>query len=160
MREVLFLLSVIEDLKERGVDEKDIVYINFDRREYKSVKTPEQLEAVIAEAVTDSAFKYIFTDEIQNADEFEEVINALREDGNCSIFITDSNSYLLSGELITKLTGRYSEIEMFTLSFGEFWGMKKILHIPVSENRAKNSPNIFISADSRKFWNLPPRKIS
>lgn len=132
-----FLLSVIDDLKEQGIAEKDIVYINLDRREYKSVKTSEQLENIIAEIVTDNAFKFIFIDEIQNVDGFEEVINAFREDGNCSIFITGSNSYLLSGELITKLTGRYIEIEMFTLSFSEFLGMKKFLHIPVSENKAE-----------------------
>ena len=59
----------------------------------------------------------MFIDEIQNVNNFEALINAYREEGNISIFITGSNSYLLNGELITKLTGRYIEIEMMTLSF-------------------------------------------
>ena len=65
---------------------------------------------------------------------FEEVINAFREEGNFSIFITGSNSYLLSGELATKLTGRYIEIEMFPLNFYEFIEMKKFRGLPVSES--------------------------
>ncbi len=61
--------------------------------------------------------RYIFIDEIQNVEGFEEVLNAFREEEEYSIFITGSNSYLLSGELVTKLTGRYIEIEMFPLTF-------------------------------------------
>lgn len=57
----------------------------------------------------------------------KKVINGYREEGDISIFITGSNSYLLSGELATKLTGRYIEIEMFTLSFAEYLEMKKFL---------------------------------
>ena len=56
--------------------------------------------------------KYLFLDEIQNVKGFEESINAYREEGEYSIFITGSNSYLLSGELATKLTGRYIEYEL------------------------------------------------
>ena len=61
--------------------------------------------------------RYIFIDEIQNVEGFEEVLNAFREEEEYSIFITGSNSYLLSGKLVTKLTGRYIEIEMFPLTF-------------------------------------------
>ena len=67
---------------------------------------------------------YLFIDEIQNVKDFEEVINAYREEGTYSIFITGSNSYLLSGELATKLTGRYVELEMFPLTFDEYLEMK------------------------------------
>ena len=58
----------------------------------------------------------LFIDEIQNVENFEEVINAYREEEEYSIFITGSNSYLLSGELVTKLTGRYLEFEMYPLT--------------------------------------------
>ena len=132
-----FLLSVIEDLKEKGIPEKDIVYINLDKRGFKNIKTPEQLESVIISSVTDDDFKYIFIDEIQNVNGFEEVINSFREEGNCSIFITGSNSYLLSGELVTKLTGRYIELEMFTLTFYEYLEMKKFIGKSVSENKTE-----------------------
>ena len=69
----------------------------------------------------------VFGDEIQNVAGFEEVINGFREEEEYSIFITGSNSYLLSGELATKLTGRYLEFELYTLSFEEYLGMKAFL---------------------------------
>lgn len=68
--------------------------------------------------------KYLFIDEVQNVKGFEEVINAFRGSGEYSVFITGSNSYLLSGELVTKLTGRYVEFELFPLSFDEYLDMK------------------------------------
>lgn len=129
-----FMLSIMEDLKNQGVNEKDIVYLNLDKRGFKGIKTPEQLEAMLDSLIKDDDFKYIFIDEVQNVKNYEEVVNGFREDGNCSIFITGSNSYLLSGELATKLTGRYIEIEMFTLSFYEFLDMKKFLGKPISQN--------------------------
>jgi len=120
-----FLQSVMSDLISRSVPEKDIIYIDLDKRGYIGVKTAEQLEKVIADKILDDGFKYIFIDEVQNVTGFESVINAFREEGNCSIFITGSNSYMLSGELATKLTGRYIEIELFTLNFHEFLEMKE-----------------------------------
>ena len=128
-----FLLSVIEDLKNRGVEEKDIIYINLDKRGFKKINTPDALEKIIDDQIEDNNTKYIFVDEIQNVKGFEEVINGYREDGH-SVFITGSNSYLLSGELITKLTGRYIEIEMFTLTFWEYLEMKKFLNKKISDN--------------------------
>ena len=128
-----FLLSVIKDLKNNGVPESNIININFDKRGFKNIKTADKLEEVIDGYITDDEKKYIFLDEIQNVKGFEEVINAYREDGH-SIFITGSNSYLLSGELMTKLTGRYVEIEMFTLTFYEYLEMKRFMGKTVSQN--------------------------
>lgn len=129
-----FLLSVIEDLIKEGINEKDIIYLNLDKRGYTKIKTPDALEKAIEEKITDNDFKYLFIDEIQNVKGFEEVINAFREDGNFSIFITGSNSYLLSGELVTKLTGRYIEIEMFPLNFHEYLEMKAFLGKEIKAN--------------------------
>ena len=120
-----FLLSVMEDLEKSGVAKEDIIYLNLDKRGFTNIKTPEALESALNARITDDNFKYIFIDEIQNVKGFEQVVNAFREDGNFSVFITGSNSYLLSGELATKLTGRYIEIEMFPLNFREFLEMKK-----------------------------------
>ena len=128
-----FLLSVIKDLKANGISENDIISINLDKRGFKSIKTADKLEEVIDGYITDDEKKYIFIDEIQNVRGFEEVINAYREDGH-SIFITGSNSYLLSGELMPKLTGRYVEIEMFTLTFYEYLEMKKFMGKDISQN--------------------------
>lgn len=129
-----FLKSIIQELLENGVNEKNIIYIELDKKEYKDVKTPKQLEKIIDSKIIDTDFKYLFIDEIQNIKGFETLINSYREEGNISIFITGSNSYLLSGELVTKLTGRYIEIEMMTLSFYEYVDMKRFLNKAVNEN--------------------------
>lgn len=132
-----FLLSVMDDLKKTGVAEKDIIYLNLDKRGNRKIKTPDALEAAIEALISDDDFKYLFVDEVQNVDGFEEVINGFREDGNFSIFITGSNSYLLSGELSTKLTGRYIEVEMFTLNFREYLEMKAFLGKEIKENKTE-----------------------
>ena len=129
-----FLKSIIQELLENGIKEKDIIYIELDKKGYKNIKTSKQLEKVIDEKIVDNDFKYLFIDEIQNVKGFETLINSYREEGNISIFITGSNSYLLSGELVTKLTGRYIEIEMMTLSFFEYVDMKRFLNKRVNEN--------------------------
>lgn len=131
------ILSMIqEELKEQGVPENNCIALNLDQREYLNVKTPEDLAAVLDEksAAAAPGIKYIFIDEIQNVKNYEEIINAFREDGSYSIFITGSNSYLLSGELVTKLTGRYLEFEIYTLSFAEYLGMKKLYQKPIDPN--------------------------
>lgn len=128
------LKSVIEELLESGVNKKDIIYIELDKKENKEITTPKQLEKLIDSKITDKNFKYLFLDEIENVKDYETLINSYREEGNFSIFITGSNSYLLSGELATKLTGRYIEIEMLPLSFYEYVDMKKFLNKKVNEN--------------------------
>ncbi len=125
---------IAEEVKASGVKDENIIYINLDKRGYKSIKTPDMLEKVIDEMSGAKGVKYLFIDEIQNVEGFEEVINAYREEEEYSVFITGSNSYLLSGELITKLTGRYLEFEMYPLTFDEYIGMKKFLKQDVSEN--------------------------
>jgi len=128
------LKSVIEELLESGVNKKDIIYIELDKKENKEITTPKQLEKLIDSKIIDKDFKYLFLDEIENVKDYETLINSYREEGNFSIFITGSNSYLLSGELATKLTGRYIEIEMLPLSFYEYIDMKKFLNKKVNEN--------------------------
>ena len=123
------LQSIQSELIEGGVDPADIVSINLDRRPFRHVRTPDELESVIESRLQNGGHSYLFLDEVQNVEGFEEVVNGFREDG-LSIFITGSNSYLLSGELVTKLTGRYLEFELFTLSFYEFLDMKRFLGKP------------------------------
>lgn len=128
------LKTIIEELKEIGVDEKDIIYIELDEKGYKDIETPEELEKTIDSLIKDNNFKYLFVDEIENVKGFETLINSYRETGNYSIFLTGSNSYLLSGELITKLTGRYIEIEMLPLNFYEYVDMKRFLGKSININ--------------------------
>lgn len=128
------LKSIIEELKESGVLDKDIIYIELDKKIYKNIDNPNALEELIDNLTCDNDFKYLFIDEVQNVLGFESVINAYKEEGNFSIFITGSNSYLLSGELVTKLTGRYIEIEMLPLNFYEYVEIKKFLNKQVNNN--------------------------
>ncbi|KFI52497.1 ATP-binding protein [Bifidobacterium biavatii] len=118
---------VADELRQRGVAERSIVFLNLDSRELRKVTTPDALDHAIEERIPDSGFVYLFIDEVQNVNGFETVVNAYREDGRFSIFITGSNSYLLSGELATKLTGRYVELEMYTLSYCEYLSMMRFL---------------------------------
>ena len=119
--------TIAEELKESDISPANIIYLNLDKRGYRGIKTPDQLDALIEEKSIADGVKYLFIDEVQNVDGFEEVINGFREEDDYSIFITGSNSYLLSGELATKLTGRYLEFELYTLSFEEYLEMKKFL---------------------------------
>ena len=125
---------VSDELEAQGVPAERILYLDLDQRKYRKIKTADQLEELIAAGIDEAEQNYLFVDEIQNVRGFEEVINGFREDGNCSIFITGSNSYLLSGELATKLTGRYIEFEMYTLTFEEYEQMKAFYHMQISDN--------------------------
>ena len=117
---------IIEELIDAGINNENIIYINLDKRGYKNVKTNDELETLIdKETKNIKGIKYLFIDEVQNVKGFEVIINAFREENDFSIFITGSNSYLLSGELITKLTGRYLEFELFPLTFDEYIDIKK-----------------------------------
>ena len=129
------MATIAEELRNRGVEDKDIIYLDLDKRGNRSIKTPEQLEKKIESLLADNDFKYLFIDEVQNVRDYEEVVNAYNSDGGFSIFITGSNSYLLSGELMTKLTGRYVKFEMFTLSFSEFLDMKRFMGKAVGDAR-------------------------
>lgn len=133
------LLELVrKEIQSHGVAEANILSINLDQRPYIGVRSPEALERVIDKSFEKAeGLKYLFIDEIQNVNGFEILINAYRESGEYSIFITGSNSYLLSGELVTKLTGRYLEIEMTTLTFDEYIGMKRFLNLHVDEDLSR-----------------------
>ena len=98
--------TIMEELIDKGVENENIIFLDLDSREYRKIKTDDQLDELLELKSKAQGIKYVFIDEIQNIKNFEEVVNAYRGDGDFSIFITGSNSYLLSGELTTKLTGR------------------------------------------------------
>lgn len=128
--------SVREELEQSGVAKDHIIDINLDRKGNLYIKKPALLEKKIDKLVPeDDKIVYLFIDEIQNVTDFEPLINAYREEGRYSIFITGSNSYLLSGELITKLTGRYIEFEMYPLDFNEYLEMKAFLGKEVTSDK-------------------------
>lgn len=129
--------SIARELGKAGVPDERIIFIDLDKYGFRSIKTPVQLEKLIEPALSIEGLKYLFIDEIQNVKGFEEVVNEFRNEGGFSIFMTGSNSYLLSGELSTKLTGRYIEFEMQTLNFKEYCDMKRFLGKPVNADLSK-----------------------
>ena len=150
------LMHTIEsELRQSGVPDSNIAYFDLDRYGFRSVDTPEQLEALIEPLLEVKGMKYLFIDEVQNVNGFEEVVNEFRSEGGFSIFITGSNSHLLSGELATKLTGRYIEFEMQTLDFREYCDMKRFLGQDVSPNLALELDSYILEGGFPKALDYP-----
>jgi len=136
--------TIIEELIDSGVSKENIIYIDLDKRGYRSIKNDIQLEQLIDQNSITTDLKYLFIDEIQNVEGFEELINGYRTEGNYSIFITGSNSYLLGNEIVTKLTGRYLEFEIFPLTFDEYYEMKKFYHKTIDSNTVNELNNYIL----------------
>lgn len=107
-------------LKTEGVTDNQIISLNFEELEYEELLDYKKLYSYLKEHLAENQTTYIFLDEIQNVPGFEKVVDSLYVKSNTDIYITGSNSYLLSGDLATLLTGRYVEIKMLPLSFKEF----------------------------------------
>lgn len=108
-----------EELLSNGVDENQIIFINFEDYENKSLRNPESLYNYIKQRLT-SKMNYIFLDEIQRVEDFPEVVDSLYIKDNVDLYLTGSNSSLLSSEIATLISGRYVEIKMLPFSFKEF----------------------------------------
>ncbi len=126
---------IIRDLLAQGVKEESILYFNLDKRPYIGIDTPDKLDALIEKNAKAQGKKYLFIDEVQNVKGFEIILNAWREEGDFSIFVTGSNSYLLSGELVTKLTGRYIEFDIFPYTFDEYLAAKRHFQLPIDNDK-------------------------
>lgn len=107
-------------LVESGVDEKNIIFMNFESMDFDFIDDYKKLNSYIKEKIESSNKIYILLDEVQQVDKWEKTVNSLLVDYNVDIYVTGSNAYLLSSELSTLLSGRYIEIKMSTLSFKEF----------------------------------------
>ena len=117
----VILKQIMNELKENGVDTEHIIYVNFEFIEYEDLQDYKELNKYIKEKIIDEKKYYVFLDEIQKVEKFEEVVNSLRASiENISIFITGSNSKLLSNELSTVLSGRYVLFNIYPLCYKEF----------------------------------------
>lgn len=114
------LLQYQDYLRETGVLDEQIISLNFEELENETLLDYKALYSYIKERLCKDRMTYIFLDEIQNVSSFEKAIDSLYVKDNTDVYITGSNSYLLSGELATLLTGRYVEISMLPLSFAEY----------------------------------------
>lgn len=124
----VMLKLLMEELKNRGINENQFIYINFENLKYRNLKNYERLYDFILNKVDDKYKSYyIFLDEIQEVEEWERCVNSLRvdEDFKFDIYITGSNAKLLSGELSTYLAGRYIEFVVYPFSFKEFFEIMK-----------------------------------
>lgn len=141
----VILEQIMEELKNKGIEESHIIYINFEFIEFEYLTDYKELNKYIKEKIEDNELYYLFFDEIQNVDNFEKVINSLRASKKVSIFITGSNSRLLSEELSTVLSGRYVSFKINPLSY------KEVLEL-LEEN---STDKIF--EDYMKWGSLPNR---
>ena len=122
----VILNQIIEELKEKGIQDNHIIYINFEFIEYEELQDYRKLNSYIKEKIKDNKLYYVFLDEVQNVDKFEKVVNSLRASlKNISIFITGSNSKLLSEEISTDLSGRYVSFNINPLSYKEYVELTK-----------------------------------
>ncbi len=113
------LKLMVAHLKEQGVQDEQIIEMNFESYVYKAMNVDEFYNYV-KEHIVPQKRMYFFFDEVQRVNNWEDAINSFRVDFNCDIYITGSNAYLLSSEYSTYLSGRCVEIKMLPLSFGEF----------------------------------------
>lgn len=114
------LMQYQDYLKSIGIEENQIIAVNFEELEYEELCDYKKLYAYIKDRLAADKITYIFLDEIQKVPSFEKVVDSLYVKPNIDIYITGSNAYMLSGDLATLLTGRYVEISMLPLSFSEY----------------------------------------
>ena len=115
------LLQFQEYLKECGVDDSQIISINFEKLEFEHLLNYKELYSYITERLHPEKMTYIFLDEIQLVEGYQKAVDSLFVRDNVDLYITGSNAQMLSGELATLLSGRFIEIEMLPLSFTEFY---------------------------------------
>lgn len=115
----VILMQIMNELIHQNVDEEHLIYLNFESLKYSFIKSPEDLERYIKSFVRDKQVYYVFLDEIQKIEGFEQAINSLRVTNRFSIFVTGSNSRVTFRELSTDLSGRYVSFRVHPLTFRE-----------------------------------------
>ena len=117
----VILKQIMDEIEKKGVNEENIIYINFELTDYVNIKNYLDLDNYIKDKIKNKDKYYLFLDEIQYVENWEKTINSYKAkyEDNISIFITGSNSDLLSGELATLLSGRYVSFKIRPFSFKE-----------------------------------------
>ena len=122
----VILTQIIDEIKSKGINEEQIIYIHFESLDYSSIKTAKDLNDYIKSLTKNKNKYYVFLDEIQKVEDFEKGINSLRITNQYSIFITGSNSKMTFLELSTDLSGRYVSFRVQPLTFKEIVEFKNI----------------------------------
>lgn len=129
----VIMKQIIEELLCNGVDEKHIIYMNFEDLEFSDIRTARELDLYVKSIMSDDGIYYLLIDEVQIIEEFENGINSLRVTDKVSVFVTGSNSRITFSELSTNLSGRYVSFKVTPLSFKEI-----ILLTDVKEDEYEN----------------------
>lgn len=106
-------------LRQQGVDDEHLIMIDLENRRNSKLRNPDALLAYIDGRLSDGQMHYVLIDEIQMVDEFEDVLNSFLKTDNADLYVTGSNSHLLSTDVITEFRGRGDEIRVHPLSFAE-----------------------------------------
>ncbi len=114
-----------EDLLQNGIDESHIICMRYTSEDFQDGMSDKDMYHGIQEKMTDNSRYYLLLDEVQEIDGWEKAVNSLLENANADIYVTGSNSKLMSSEISTYLTGRYISIPVYTLSFAEYLEFKK-----------------------------------
>lgn len=120
------MLMLMDELKKRGISEHCIVYFDFDTLKWKNINTKQVFE-IIKDKLVPNERTYLFFDEIQEIEDWERLVNSFMEevDYSVDIFVTGSNSRMMSSEISTHLTGRYVPFRVYPLSFAEYLDFRK-----------------------------------
>lgn len=116
---------LMNELQNRGIEQNRILHYNFDSLEHEDIKTSKALFAELKTHLAEDKKSYLFLDEIQEVKSWEKVVNSLMADYNVDIYVTGSNSQMMSSEISTYLTGRYIQFCVYPLSFKEYLTFKK-----------------------------------
>ena len=122
----VLIKQIIEELKDKGIDDNHIIYINFEDVKYATIDNFLKVNDYVTSKILDKQKYYLFFDEIQVILNWEKVVNSLKATENTSIFVTGSNSKLLSGELATLLSGRYVSFKVAPFNFKEVVELKQL----------------------------------
>ncbi len=123
-----FLNMIINELKSRGIDEENILLIDLESPAYNYIEERRDLDEIVLKfSENNNDRKYLLLDEIQNVNEWEVSVNSYYKSLNMDIYITSSNSNIISGDYATYLTGRYIQIKIYPFSFNEFIDYKQEL---------------------------------
>ena len=145
------LKSIMDELKSRGIANENIFLISFESMKYNKIENFTELDECIMNLTRNTKGRiYLLFDEIQNVKNWEKSINAYRVDMDCDIYITGSNSELLSGEMATLISGRYYQINIYPFSFSEFIQYKE----EIEKTDVTNQEELF--REYVEYGGMPP----
>lgn len=134
----VLMQQIIEELIVEGVSPEQIIYLNFENLEYAQLNSAMALHEFVTQQIEKGKKYYLFFDEIQVVDQWEKAINSFRVAFDCDIYITGSNSNLLSGELASLLSGRYVSFQIYPFSFVEVCAYQQKVRQEITDNDLMN----------------------